>query len=278
MKNWGLVLSGGTAFGLAHAGLIEELEAEGLTPDCVAGSSMGAIVGALYASGHGPAIMRDLCEKLTLTSVATWSKEPLKGGLHGGLLSQRIREHLEPLLGEKTIGDCSIPFVCVAGRVKKPINWLHLGKGDFLERVRASVELHVFPPPTPLIDAILASSAVPIVFSPAKIGNDEFVDLLNFGAILARTLRERCHPDVVIACDATEERDTLAKFLPKGGKDFIRASADSLEKSRQACDLILRPDFPAGQSWRLDKAMQFYESGRAAAQKELPALKKLLKK
>ena len=54
-----LVLSGGSARGLAHVGVLLELEALGYDPDIVVGTSMGAVVGALYAAGHSPEEIRD---------------------------------------------------------------------------------------------------------------------------------------------------------------------------------------------------------------------------
>src|SRR3989338_1204623 len=80
-KSWGLALSGGSAFGIANAGVIEVLERENLRPNCIVGSSMGAIVGALWALGCTTKDMRAVCSGLSLLSVASLSDTPFQGGL-----------------------------------------------------------------------------------------------------------------------------------------------------------------------------------------------------
>ena len=67
--------------------------------------------------------------------------------------------------------------------------WERLLLPGFVEHVRERVELHVFAPSTRILDAVRASSAVPVVFSPARVDGEEFVDLVHFGAIPARDLR-----------------------------------------------------------------------------------------
>ncbi|TSC58927.1 MAG: NTE family protein [Candidatus Peregrinibacteria bacterium Greene0416_19] len=273
---WGLVLSGGGAHGIANAGVIEVLEGAGLRPDCIAGSSMGAIVGALYATGHGPDDLRRLCDTLTLTNVARLSEHPLRGGLHGGLLQQRLHDHLAPLIGERTrIMDCTIPFVCIAARVCKPVQWQRIIRKDFLDHVTACAEKHVFPQETNLLDAILASSAIPVLFSPVRIGADEFCDIVHFGAIPARTLREAFHPDIVIATDTAPRHSFIRRFLPRGWRNFLDAGHVELDASRQACDLLIAPEMPYGYM-RFDRAMDFYEAGKRAAEEMLPAILKKL--
>ena len=59
----GLCLSGGGALGLAHIGALKALEEKNIYPDYISGSSMGAIIGALYASGHSPSQMESIIEK-----------------------------------------------------------------------------------------------------------------------------------------------------------------------------------------------------------------------
>ncbi len=158
-RRWGLVLSGGAACGLANIGTVEVLEEAGLRPHCVAGSSMGAIIAALYALGHPASVIAGIAADLAPLSVVGLSDAPLRKGLHGGLLSQQLEEHLEPLVGDARIGECEIPFVCVAGRVLSPVRWEQLLLPGFVEHVRERVELHVFGPETPVLDALRASSA-----------------------------------------------------------------------------------------------------------------------
>ncbi|MCF7844687.1 MAG: patatin-like phospholipase family protein [Kiritimatiellales bacterium] len=272
---WGLVLSGGSALGMANAGVLERLEEENLKPDFLAGSSMGAIIGSLYALGHPPSVFRDLLKELKVTKIAKLSDSPLKKGLHGGLLRQRITDYLEPFVGNATLADCTIPFVCVAGRVIKPIKWETLPKKGFLAHITKCVDKYTFPPETRILDAILASSSLPVIFSPVNIGNNTFVDLCTFGAIPARTLREIHNPDIIIGTDTTPRYPLLRRFSPASVREFIKASQVSRDESREECDLVIEPKLPANMM-RFDKGEEFIESGKEATDEIMPTLKKLI--
>lgn len=275
--SWGLVLSGGASNGIANAGVLEVLEREHLKPDCIAGSSMGAIIGAIVALGHPVEEIRKVASSLSLWNVATMSKHPFHGGLHGGLLRQSLHDLLSPLIDGKRIQDCTIPFVCVAGRVKKRIEWTRIIQHDFAAHIRDAITLHVFPPETLLMDAILASSAIPVVFSPVTVDGEEFVDLCHFGPVPARSLKETLHPSVIIATNTVPDYRSLEWMLPQGWKEFLEAGYQETEGSLALCDLILKPTMPAA-SFRFDKAMAFWEAGRTEAESRLAEIQRLIEK
>lgn len=275
---WGLVLSGGAAYGLANAGVLSVLEREGLRPDYVAGSSMGAIIGALYALTGSMERVMPLCEILRMDNVARLSEQPLKGGkLHGGLLRPQLEKHLKDLLGDARIGDCVIPFVCVAGRVKEPIAWSRVVLPGFTDDVLRKVEPVSFGPGTRLLDAIMASSAIPVVFSPVMIDGQEYVDLVHFGAIPARTLRDIHHPDVLIATDTNPAYSALMAYLPRSWNEFLQRGYAELERSKAACDLVITPELTSA-PFRFDKARDFVAAGEKAAQEALPDVRRLLQR
>ncbi|MCB1741159.1 MAG: patatin-like phospholipase family protein [Gammaproteobacteria bacterium] len=273
---FGLVLSGGAACGLANIGVLEVLDEAGLRPHCIAGSSMGAIIGALYAMGHAPATLRRLARALTPQGVARLSERPLHGGLHGGLLRQEMEAQLAPLLGDARIADCRIPFVCVAGRVRSPIQWHRLMRPSFVAHLRECVERHVFAPCTRLYDAVRASSAIPVVFSPVRIDADEFIDLVHFGPIPARSLREVHAPRWVVATDTQPRYDSLEPWMPAPLREFLAAGREETARSLAACDMVIRPELP-GSALRFDLGETFADAGRAAAIASLPALYALLR-
>ncbi len=276
-SSWGLVLSGGGAWGLANVGVLRVLEDEGFAPACVSGSSMGAIVGALYALGHSAKDMERLLAKIKPLEIAALSKAMLKGGLHGGILEHQIEKHLGPIIGDAVIGDCKLPFVCIAGKVKQRIPWEKIfTEKDFTPFVTERVEPWVFPPETRIIDALRASCAVPVVFSPAVINGEEYVDMISFGAVPSRTLKARCCPDVIIGTDCNPTYEDVRRFLPKGWKSFVEAGAASYRQSLHTCDLVISPQFTTG-PMRFDKAADYVEAGKTAAKKELSLIKELLK-
>ncbi len=268
---WGLVLSGGIAYGIANMGVVDVLRREGLRPDCIAGSSMGAIVAALYAADCPAADIDRLCNTLRTTDIARLSGRWWKGGL----LRQRLEPLLAPLLGEKCIGDCVISFLCIAGRVRGRIRWERILRRGFSAHYQSCVEPYIFPPDTRLMDALLASTAMPLLFQPPRIGKDTFIDLLNFTTIPSRELRAAMHPDIVIGTDTNPPREALLKFLPPGWREILTDGYEALHRSREACNLLIMPELH-GNSFRFGLAPKFRAAGVAATEKALPAIRKLL--
>lgn len=172
-----LVLGSGGARGLAHIGVIEAIEARGLRIAAIAGSSMGALVGGIYASGRLPAY-RDWALELTRTDVFRLLDFGI--GRPGLFTGDRLMDELEEIVGQHRIESLPIPFTAVATdlRAQREV-WLTRG---------------------PLFDAIRASMAIPLVFTPVKLGGCELVDggLLNPVPIAAM---RQALADVVIAVD-----------------------------------------------------------------------------
>lgn len=274
---WGLALSGGAAYGIANVGVIDVLEQSSIQPDYIAGSSMGAIVGAVYALGHPAAVLRTIAEELDLLNVARLTKTPFKGGLHGGLLRPRLQEILKEYVGNATIGDCRIPFTCVAGRVLDPIDWHTILQKGFIDHFLERVTPHIFDKETLLIDAILASSAIPVIFSPYVIRGQEYVDLVHFGSIPSRVLRQNAQPDLVIATDTNPSYKALRRILPPGWDTFLEEGEKQLDLDRKDADVLIVPEHPYA-IFRFDKASAFIKAGQKAALKKLPEIQDVLKK
>jgi NTE family protein len=272
---WGLALSGGAAYGLANIGVLDMLAQQGWKPDVVAGSSMGAIVGALYAFGLNTREMRDAASKMNWSNLARLSEKPLHAGLHSGLLRQELELHLRPLLQDATIGDCRIPFLCVAGRVKEPIDWRRIMHRGFEHYLRQRVERTVLPPETRLIDAISASSALPVVFSPVIIDGDEYVDLKSFWSIPSLVLRERDDLEFVIGTNTNPTHFSIKKILPRAVCEYIDAGQRAIRLSAEACDVIIQPRLRGGMH-RFDKSSEFIAAGEEATRQRLAELSALL--
>jgi|CXWL01.1.fsa_nt_gi NTE family protein len=274
-KAWGLVLSGGAAYGLANIGVLQVLEKEGYRPNCIAGSSMGAIVGALYALTGTTELLSTLCDTLTMTNVARLSDEPLKQGLHGGIFRQELEKHLRQYVGDACIGDCKIPFICIAGRVREPIDWTRIVRKGFTDYVLKRVEPIVFSDETPVFDAIMASSAIPVLFSPITIDDDQYIDLVHFGSIPSRTLRKTLHPDVIIGTNTNPVYPVLERFLPAAWREFLKRGYDELQKSIDDCDCMITPKLTLA-PFRFDRAQDFAEAGRKATVEKMKEIRKLL--
>ena len=152
-KDVALVLSGGGARGFAHIGVINELLRNGYNITSVAGTSMGALVGGIYATGELKQFEEWVCsldirEVLRLTDLSISKKGLVKGN--------RIIKKLKEIVPDRNIEDLSIPYCAVATDIVKGTETI-FDKGN-------------------LYDAIRASISIPTVFQPFKIDNNFFVD------------------------------------------------------------------------------------------------------
>jgi NTE family protein len=149
----GLVLGGGAARGFAHIGVLRTLTAHGITPDVIAGTSIGAIVGGLYAAGKLDAL-EEWCRHLNLRRVLGYLDFTFGGsGLIGG---NRIARRLEQTLGDITFSDLPLRLVAIATEVRT-------GHEIWLTRGR-------------LREAMAASCALPGIFPPKRIGGRWLMD------------------------------------------------------------------------------------------------------
>jgi len=152
-KNVALVLSSGGARGFAHIGAIKVLEQHGYNITSVAGTSMGALVGAIHAAGQLGEFEEwvrtlDVMEVLKLTDISLSSKGFVKG--------KKIMEKLKEIVPERSIEELNIPYCAVA------TNFIKGKEQVFTEGS--------------LFNAIRASISIPTFFQPWKIGDDYFVD------------------------------------------------------------------------------------------------------
>ena len=183
-----LVLGSGGARGYAHIGVIEELEARGYAIRSIAGSSMGALVGGIYATGKLEVFsdwVRPL-QRLDVLRLLDWT---LSGG--GFIKGDRIIGVLRELIGEADIEDLPIPYTAVA--------------------VDLDVQREVWFSRGPLFDAIRASIAIPTVFRPHRLHGRLLVDggLLN-PLPVSPTLRDLT--DATIAVDVNAPAEPLDRY------------------------------------------------------------------
>jgi len=169
----GVVLGGGVARGLAAIGILEVLVAAGLRPAAVAGTSMGAMIGAFWAAGHTIAEMRRLATTLKWTEVFDIS---VAGGImRGGRFQQWLAGHLPP-----RFEDLDFPLICTATDIDTG-ELVYLREGD-------------------LPSAIRATCAFPGAFVPVERNGRNLVDGGLRSTVPVRVIRE-IDVDRVVACD-----------------------------------------------------------------------------
>ncbi len=174
----GLALGGGAARGWAHIGVLKALQAAGIRPDIIAGTSIGAVVGGCYSSGHLDDI-EGFARELTPRRIFGYLDFNLKGnGLIGG---QKLCDRLDRHLGDKLIEDLDTRFTAVATEIGTGHeHWLSRGK---------------------LVDAVRASYALPGIFKPVRVNGRWLFD----GALV--------NPIPVSVCRALGARYVIAVNL-----------------------------------------------------------------
>ena len=146
-----LVLGGGAVRGFAHVGVIKVLEAQGISPDMVVGTSAGSVVGALYAAGYSGFELQKIAFKLDEDSVGDWII-PDRGFIKGDALQNFVNKAVQ----NKPIEKLRKQFAAVATD-------LQTGEMVVFEHGNTG-------------QAVRASSSIPGVFQPIKINGRDFVD------------------------------------------------------------------------------------------------------
>src|SRR3954470_9276287 len=177
----GLALGGGAARGFAHIGIVKTLIAHGILPNVVVGTSIGAVIGGAYASGHLDTL-EQWARSLQPRSVLGYLDIRLNGsGLIGGA---KLAAGLEAAIGQSLIEDLPVKFATVATEVRT-------GHEIWLTRGR-------------MVDAMRASYALPGIFSPVLIGDRWLVDGALVNPVPVSTARA-FGSEVVIAANLSSD-------------------------------------------------------------------------
>lgn len=150
-----LALGGGAARGFAHIGVIKALEAQGIVPEIVVGTSAGSVVGALYASGYSGFALQKIALDMDEATISDWAL-PLFGKSPGVLKGEALQAYVNKAVHNAPIEKLKIPFGAVATDLKN-------GQPILFRRGNTGM-------------AVRASSAVPSVFQPVSIGGHTYVD------------------------------------------------------------------------------------------------------
>ena len=190
----GLALSGGGALGFAHIGAIQALEEHGVKPDFISGSSMGAIIGAIYCAGYSPAKIMRIIQAEKLYKLDKLMSPNLNFKQKGLSSHATLRTTLKELIPHDCFDSLEIPFaVCVTNITSGTYEYYYSGKG--------------------IVEYVVASASIPGVFDPVVIKNTTYVD----GGVLNNLPAEILHQK---GCDYIIGVDVLP-FLPIEKKSFL---------------------------------------------------------
>ena len=245
----GLALGGGAARGFAHIGVIQVLEEAGIRPDLVAGTSAGSLVAALYASGKTGAEMAGLALAMDEGAITDWAF-PSRGLIRGEALARYVREQT----GGRQIEQMRLPLGIVATH-------LDSGAGVLFQRGDTGA-------------AVRASSAVPAVFQPVRIGPAEYVDGGLVSPVPVRFARQM-GAELVLAVDISSPPDgnptgDVMKMLLQ---TFAIMGRSINQFELRDADVVLRPVLTGVASADFGARQKAIQAGREVALRQLPELR-----
>ncbi|HET7457077.1 MAG TPA: patatin-like phospholipase family protein, partial [Gemmatimonadaceae bacterium] len=279
-----LVLSGGSAKAFAHIGVLKVVEQVGLPVDLVTGTSMGGIVGGLYAIGYTPAML----ERVALGT--DWD-----GVFQGAARRDQLRPAQK--LGD---GRWVLTFPIRGGRVRLPAGLVPRQRvDDVLTRLTWSVpdarDFRAFPIPFAAVatdletgesvrldhgvlsDALQASMALPGVFAPMKLDGHSYVD----GGV-ARNLPAQDARDMgatVVVCVDVSDPLLPADSLESAADVLLQTITFQMQRSNEAqrklCDVLITPDITGLPATSFTKAAVWIARGEAAAEAVRPRLREI---
>ena len=244
-----LALGGGAARGFAHIGVIKALEAQGIVPDIVVGTSAGSVVASLYASGMNGFELQKLALGMEEDMLADWTL-PNRGVLKGSALQDFINQKVK-----------NQPIQ----RMPKPLGVVatDLQSGELVLFRRGDTGT-----------AVRASSAVPGVFQPVEISGRDFVDGGLTSPVPAQSARAM-GADFVIAVDISNvsRRDKLTGTLDVLLQTFAIMGHTISRHELEEADVVIRPKTAAVSSTSFEDRHLAILEGEKAAAAIMPELK-----
>lgn len=277
----GLVLSGGGAKGFAHIGALKVIDSLGIKIDYIAGTSMGAIIGSLYATGYSGQQLEDLfntvdfdelindefprktksfyerenSEKYAVTLPFEGFKINLPSGLSRGQnVYNLLYQLLLPVNEVKDFENLPIPFFCMATNIET-------GESLILDKGR-------------LAEAVTASGALPSIFQPVVIGDKILIDGGVTNNFPIEELRAK-GMDIIIGVDVQDElrdRESL-KTAPEILLQINNfRTINAMKEKASLADIYIKPDIANFSVLSFDEGEDIIANGEAAARDNISAL------
>ena len=247
----GLALGGGAARGFAHVGVIQVLEEAGIKPSLVAGTSAGSLVAALYASGKTGAQLQQVAEGMDEAAIADWSLPLFSRGM---LRGEALARYVNGQVGGKLIEQFPMPLGVVATDLQS-------GQGILFQRGDTGT-------------AVRASSSVPAVFQPVRIGEHEYVDGGLVSPVPVRFARQM-GAELVLAVDISSppEANNASGSIQALLQTFAIMGKSITTLELKDADVLVRPALAGMSGTDFSARKRSIEAGRAAMLAALPALR-----
>lgn len=249
----GLALGGGFARGIVHVGILKALEAADIPINFVAGTSVGALIGAAYCSGVTPSELEEIAARVRFRDLARWTLSR-----YGFATNQRMIAFLDRVLKVKTFEELRIPLAITAT--------------DF-----ASGDGVVFRS-GPLADPVRASCAYPGVFLPVMVSGRLLVDGMLAHSLPTQPVRDM-GADRVIAVSLRSrwsENEGPKHIFDVIGQCFSIAQNMTCVSSKQCADIVIEPDVTGFRYDDFEHSADLVALGESSVKPFLPQIRKWL--
>lgn len=280
----GVVLSGGGAKGFAHIGALKVIEEAGIPIDYIAGTSMGSIIGGLYAVGYDPDMMQKLCTEqdwdliikdqiprkfipvekrinerhYLLTMPYKNGKFKLKRSLVDGMYVNMLLTRLVmPAYQERDFSKLPVPFLCIG---------TDMLSSDPIEFTSGS-----------LAQSIRSSMSIPFLFEPVDYNGYLLCDGGLTNNFPVRNVRDK-GADIIIGVDleiVKSDPEVLDNSLKVLERLISVVSQDESNKAREECDILIRPDIGKANIMSFNDFSPIIQCGERGAREKYPELKRL---
>jgi len=215
--NTGLVLSGGAARGFFHLGVLKALEENNIKPDIISAVSAGSIAGAFYADGYTPDEILGIYKGMNIFEIMQITVPKT-----GFFSAKGLKFTLEKYLRAKTFEELKIPLIVAVTNILK-------GKVEYLQKGK-------------LVDAILASSAVPVLFDPVKIGEDIYIDGGVIDNMPVEPIKRKCKKLIGVYIIPTGEIKKINGIAHIAERAFYLSMASKIMDKESAFDIYIAPE------------------------------------
>ncbi|RPJ63002.1 MAG: patatin family protein [Dehalococcoidia bacterium] len=265
----GLALGSGAAKGMAHIGVINALNEANIPIDYIAGTSMGALVGACYAVDGELEVLKEIALSYNLRKLTRLLDPKFTfirvGFLHGG----RVEKFLKPLIGDIDFDRCKIPFSAVATEIKSGSEVV-LNSGSLLKAVRASI-------------------SIPVVFVPVNYNGIYLVDggvinpvpadvVRSMGATFTIAVNVLNKPEKHrhLGLTGSKKSDKVPSLMNTLVQSLYIMEYEMVRASMLKADILIEPDVSNIEPYEFYRGADAIQAGYKAAKAVIPEIVKLL--
>jgi len=265
----GLALGSGAALGLAHIGVIKALREADIPIDMIAGTSMGALVGACYAADGEIEDVEEVALSTNLHKIRHLLDPKFTLIRVGFLSGNRVEKFLKPIIGDRDIRDCKIPYAAVATDIHSAKQVI-ITKGSLLKAVRASI-------------------SIPVVFVPVKYEGRYLVDGGALNPVPADVVKSMGATFVIAVNVLTDPNkrqhlgltgDIKSRRAPGMMNTLIQSiymmEYEIFRASILKADIMIEPDVSNIEVYEFHRGLEAIEAGHKAAVAVIPEIKRML--